>query len=334
MVAPDRLRVRGAATAVTAVVVLGASAEDAPPGLDIARGFVDLRFAADAEAASAAIPDAEVAFAWDERLLEPAWSAAKALRWVQSARTGVDGILFPAFAGSDVVLTNARGVYDAATAEWTIGAILAMAKDLPRLERRRAERRYEPREVELVEGRRLLVVGIGPIGRAIARTARALGMEVRGVGRRGRPGDPVFGYVLGMDAFHEGLRWADVVVDALPATRATDHVFDAAAFAEMRDGARFVNVGRGTTVDEAALVDALASGHLAGAALDVFEREPLPEDSPLWSFEQVIVSPHAGALFGGWREAIVEVFLENLDRWLRGAPLRNVVDKSAGFVVA
>jgi phosphoglycerate dehydrogenase-like enzyme len=137
-----------------------------------------------------------------------------------------------------------------------------------------------------------------------------------------------------MDAFHEGLRWADVVVDALPATRATDQVFDAAAFAEMRDGARFVNVGRGTTVDEAALVDALATGHLAGAALDVFEREPLPDDSPLWSFEQVIISPHAGALFGGWREAIVEVFLENLDRWLRGAPLRNVVDKSAGFVVA
>jgi phosphoglycerate dehydrogenase-like enzyme len=318
---------------VTAVVVLGATAADAPPGVELAAPFVDLRFAPDAAAAAEAIPDAEVAFAWDEALLEPVWSSARALRWVQSARTGVEGILFPAFAGSDVTLTNVRGVYDAATAEWAVGAILAMAKDLAGLERDRLARRSLPREVELVAGRRLLVVGIGPIGRAVARAARALGMEVRGVGRRGRPGDPVFGYVLGIDALLEGLAWADVVVDALPATRATARVFDAASFAAMRDGARFVNVGRGSTVDEAALADALVSGHLAGAALDVYEREPLPQGSPLWALEQVILSPHAGAMVGGWREAVVEVFLENLDRFLRGAPLRNVVDKAAGFVV-
>ena len=318
---------------MTAVVVLGATAADAPPGVELAAPFVDLRFAPDAAAAAEAIPDAEVAFAWDEALLEPVWSSARALRWVQSARTGVEGILFPAFAGSDVTLTNVRGVYDAATAEWAVGAILAMAKDLAGLERDRLARRSLPREVELVAGRRLLVVGIGPIGRAVARAARALGMEVRGVGRRGRPGDPVFGYVLGIDALLEGLAWADVVVDALPATRATARVFDAAAFAAMRDGARFVNVGRGSTVDEAALADALVSGHLAGAALDVYEREPLPQGSPLWALEHVILSPHAGAMVGGWREAVVEVFLENLDRFLRGAPLRNVVDKAAGFVV-
>ena len=318
---------------MTAVVVLGATAADAPPGVELAAPFVDLRFAPDAAAAAETIPDAEVAFAWDEALLEPVWSSARALRWVQSARTGVEGILFPAFAGSDVTLTNVRGVYDAATAEWAVGAILAMAKDLAGLERDRLARRSLPREVELVAGRRLLVVGIGPIGRAVARAARALGMEVRGVGRRGRPGDPVFGYVLGIDALLEGLAWADVVVDALPATRATARVFDAASFAAMRDGARFVNVGRGSTVDEAALADALVSGHLAGAALDVYEREPLPQGSPLWGLEHVILSPHAGAMVGGWREAVVEVFLENLDRFLRGAPLRNVVDKAAGFVV-
>lgn len=333
MVAPGRRGVRGASAAVTAVVVLGATAADAPPGVELAAPFVDLRFAPDAAAAAEAIPDAEVAFAWDEALLEPVWSSARALRWVQSARTGVEGILFPAFAGSDVTLTNVRGVYDAATAEWAVGAILAMAKDFAGLERDRLARRSLPREVELVAGRRLLVVGIGPIGRAVARAARALGMEVRGVGRRGRPGDPVFGYVLGIDALLEGLAWADVVVDALPATRATARVFDAASFAAMRDGARFVNVGRGSTVDEAALADALVSGHLAGAALDVYEREPLPQGSPLWALEQVILSPHAGAMVGGWREAVVEVFLENLDRFLRGAPLRNVVDKAAGFVV-
>lgn len=317
---------------MTAVVVLGAAADDAPPGVALAADFVDLRFAPDLAAATSAIADADVAFTWDELLLEPAWPVARALRWVQAARTGVDAMLFPAFAASEVVLTNTRGVYDAATAEWALAAMLAMAKDLTGVERRRAERSWEQREVELLHGRHLLVVGVGGIGKAIARAARSLGMSVRGVGRRGRPSDPVFGPVLGIDALGEALPWADVVVDALPSTRATAHLFDASAFAAMRPGARFVNVGRGSTVDEAALIGAIRSGHLAGAALDVFEREPLPADSPLWSLEQVVLSPHAGARFGGWREAVVEVFLDNLDRYLRGAPLRNVVDKAVGSV--
>lgn len=318
---------------MTTVLVLGASQETAPPGLDLIVGHVDLLYAQDAAAASDAIADAEIVFAWEGGMLEPAWPSARELRWVQSPWAGVESLLFPAFVESDVILTNARGVFDGAVSEWVLAAVLFFAKDLGRLVEHRREHRWEPREVEIVSGRRMLVVGVGSIGRAIARSARGLGMQVRGVGRRARPGDPVFGAVLGIDGLDEGLEWADVVVNVLPSTRETRHVFDQAAFAAMRPGARFVSVGRGSTVDETALVEALRSGALGAAALDVFEEEPLSPDSPLWSLPNILISPHASAAFGGWREAVVERFIENLDRYLRDVPLRGVVDKRAGFVV-
>ncbi|MFM7718780.1 MAG: D-2-hydroxyacid dehydrogenase [Actinomycetota bacterium] len=318
---------------MTAVLVLGTTASAAPPGIDLVRDHVELRFADDAAAAERDIADAEIVFAWRGDLLEGAWPHATALRWVQSPWAGVESLLFPALVESEVVLTNARGVFDAAVAEWTLAAVLFFAKDLGGLVERRREHRWEPREVELLSGRRLLVVGPGSIGRQVARAARSLGLQVRGVGRRARTGDPVFGAILGIDELPEALGWADVVVNVLPATPQTERVFDVGAFAAMRPGTRFVNVGRGSAVDEDALVAALRAGRLGAAALGVTEVEPLPASSPLWDLPNVLLSPHSGAAFGGWREAVVERFVENLDRFLRGAPLRGVVDKRAGFVV-
>jgi phosphoglycerate dehydrogenase-like enzyme len=177
----------------------------------------------------------------------------------------------------------------------------------------------------------MLVVGVGGIGRAVARDAVALGMQVRGVGRTSRGGDELFGVVLGIDELAEAVGWADYVVDVLPGTAATHHAFDARTFGSMRPGGRFINVGRGTTVDEAAMIEALRGGSIAGAALDVFEREPLPADSPLWDLPNVIVFPHMSGDYAGWRESAVELFLENLLRFVRGEPLRNVVDKRLGY---
>ena len=318
---------------MTAVLVLGTTAEDAPPGVELVRDHVDLRFAADAAGAARELAGAQVVLAWRSELLEPAWPNATELRWVQSPWAGVESLLFRALVESEVVVTNARGVFDAAVAEWVLASVLYFAKDLGGVAARQRERRWEPREVELVSGRRLLVVGPGSIGRQVARAARSLGMQVRAVGRRARTGDPVFGSVIGIDDLHDALAWADVVVNVLPGTRATQHVFDGAAFAAMRPGTRFVNVGRGSAVDEAALEAALRDGTVGAAALDVTEVEPLPTTSPLWRLPNVLLSPHSGAAFGGWREAVVERFIENLDRFLRGAPLRGVVDKRAGFVV-
>ncbi len=315
------------------VVVMGATEERPPPGLPAIAEAVELRYAETPEALAAALEGADVLFAWSggRDLLRPAWVSAGSLRWIQAASAGVDGLLFPELVASDVVLTNARGVFDRPIAEHVVGLLLLFAKDLRGVLERQRRREWRPRDTETLEGKRLLVVGVGSIGRAIARTAKTFGMVVRGVGRTTRP-DAVFGTVMGVDELHDALGWADVVVDALPATPATHHLFDAEAFAAMNPWARFVNVGRGSTVDEAALVEALRSGRIAAAALDVFETEPLPETSPLWELPNVVITPHVAGDVAGWREAVVEVFVENLERYLTGEPLRNVVDKGLGFV--
>ncbi len=315
------------------VVVMGATEERPPPGLPAIAEAVELRYAETPEALAAALEGADVLFAWSggRDLLRPVWVSAGSLRWIQAASAGVDGLLFPELVASDVVLTNARGVFDRPIAEHVVGLLLLFAKDLRGVLERQRRREWRPRDTETLEGKRLLVVGVGSIGRAIARTAKTFGMVVRGVGRTTRP-DAVFGTVMGVDELHDALGWADVVVDALPATPATHHLFDAEAFAAMNPWARFVNVGRGSTVDEAALVEALRSGRIAAAALDVFETEPLPETSPLWELPNVVITPHVAGDVAGWREAVVEVFVENLERYLTGEPLRNVVDKGLGFV--
>ncbi len=141
----------------------------------------------------------------------------------------------------------------------------------------------------------------------------------------------MFETIRGIDDLHAALADADYVIDAMPLTPQTGHVFDAAVFDAMKPTARFINVGRGKTVVEAALVDALASGRIAGAALDVFEEEPLPADSPLWDMENVIVCPHMSGDVTGWDADFADVFYDNVRRWLQGAPLRNVVDKRLGF---
>jgi phosphoglycerate dehydrogenase-like enzyme len=313
---------------------MGATAQEPPPGLAAIGDAVDLVFAEEPEDLRDALAGSDVLFAWrpGRGLLEDAWDAAGDLRWIQSASAGVDGLLFPALIESHVVLTNARGVFDDAIAEWVVGVFALFAKDLLGIVDRQRRGEWLHRETERLADRRVLVAGVGPIGRAVARACGALGMRVRGVGRTARRGDDAFETILGVDELAQAVRWADYVVDALPATTETHHVFGADAFAAMSDRARFVNVGRGSTVDEEALVRALQEGTIAGAALDVFEEEPLPATSPLWAMPNVIVSPHMSGDYAGWHETVVELFLENLERYLIGRPLMGVVDKRRGYV--
>jgi phosphoglycerate dehydrogenase-like enzyme len=315
------------------VLVAGATADDPPPGIGAAADVVDLRFADTDDAMRTEIRGADVVFAWraHRELLEPAWPSADRLRWIQTASAGVDALLFPELVESDVIVTNASGIFDAAIAEWVVGMVVLFAKGVLRVLDRQRRHEWLHELTEPVSGKRMLVVGVGGIGRAVGRDALALGMQIRGVGRRTRPNDEVFGVVLGTDELDEALGWADYVVDVLPGTPETRHLFDAGAFSAMRPGARFLNVGRGSTVDEDALVEAVRSGRLSGAALDVFEQEPLPADSPLWDLPNVVVFPHMSGDYAGWRESVVELFLENLGRFARGEPLRNVVDKRLGY---
>jgi len=281
-----------------------------------------------------ALDGADVLFVHDflSQAVPGAWHAADRLKWLHIASAGVDPVMFPGLRDSDVVLTNSRGVFDDSIAEYVLGVILTFAKDLHGSLGLQRQKRWRHRETERIAGRRVLVVGTGPIGRAIARTLRAVGMSVSGSGRRAREGDPDFGTVHASAELADHLPGYDYVVVVAPLTEQTKGMFDAAAFAAMKPTARFVNVGRGELVVTADLVEALRAGELAGAALDVFDTEPLPTGSPLWTMDNVLVSPHMSGDFIGWRDTLLEVFADNFTRWQTGAPLRNVVDKRLGYV--
>lgn len=339
------------------VVVL--HGKDRPSGLEAVADSAEVRYAATLEELSAALAGAEVLFAADFRsgILHQAWPRARDLRWIHGAGAGVDPLMFPELVNSSVVLTNSGGIFDRAMAEYVLLLVLAFAKDLPRTLDLQRNREWQHRESERLDGRTLLVVGAGSIGREIATLVRAAGMRVLGVARRARPvsparptaptgapGSPAAGFpasvspdaaferVVGIDDLHAVLPEADYVVLSLPLTPETRGLFGAQAFARMKPTARLVNVGRGAVLDEAALADALRSRRIAGAALDVFAAEPLPADHPLWDMPSVIVSPHMSGDFFGWPAAVSALFVENFRRWRNGEPLLNVVDKERGYI--
>lgn len=314
------------------VAVLAFPGESSPPGLDVLAGLGSVQVATTPAGLEEAVADAEVLLVLDFRadVLRAAWPGARRLRWVHAASAGVDNVLFPELRDSDVVLTNARGVFDTPIAEWVLGVLLVFCKDLHTTLELQRQRTWLHRESERLAGRSALVVGAGGIGRATARLARGVGMDVTVVARTTRT-DPDLGHLLGTDDLDGALPDADFVVLAAPLTEQTHGLMDARRLALMRPDARLVNVGRGELVDEEALVDALRAGRLAGAALDVFHTEPLPAGHPFWTLPNVIVSPHMSGDVVGWRTALVEQFADNLRRWTSGRPLVNVVDKTAGY---
>ena len=253
------------------------------------------------------------------------------LRWVQGTAAGMgQQVRAAGLSTADlgrVTFTSSVGVHARQLAEWAVLALLAFTKDLPRLQRDQRARRWDHYAVRELAGQRLLVVGLGHIGREVARSARALGMHVTGVRRTPDEGDLSWVDRTASTAeLADMVPEADAVVLALPATAATEGLFTAALVEALPEHAVLVNVGRGTTLDERALVDSLREGRLAGAGLDVTETEPLPADSPLWELDNVLLSPHTAALSTRENERIVELFCENLRRFQAGEPLRNRVD--------
>ena len=282
-----------------------------------------------AEELPEAIAGAEVLFAYDffSTAIPDAWPAADALEWIHVASTGVDAILSPEVRDSDVVLTNSRGVFDASIAEYVLAQVLAFAKDLPQSTRLQQAHRWVHRESERVAGTRALVVGTGQIGRAIARLLRAVGVEVSGSGRRARDDDPDFGTVTAQEDLHHALAAADWVVCIAPLTDATRGMFDAAAFRAMPDHARFINVGRGESVVTDDLVDALRSGTIAGAALDVFDTEPPDPADPIIGHPNVLATPHVAYLSDATTRGYIVAQAQNVVQWMQtGTPVLTVND--------
>jgi phosphoglycerate dehydrogenase-like enzyme len=287
------------------------------------------------EALAADAPQADAILLWTgpRALVDEVLALCGRLRWVHSSWAGVEDLLAGALGASPVPLSNARGVYSAALGEFALAAMLYFAKDLGRMRGAQAAGRWDPFEVEMLLGRTVGVIGYGDIGRAVASRARALGTRVLGLRRdpgRSR-GDELLDEVLPPDGLAELMGRADYAVVALPLTPETRGFVGAAALGAMGPGAVLINVGRGAVVDEAALVRLLAGRRLRGAALDVFEREPLPPGHPLWGLDNVLLSPHCADRTAGWRAASLELFLDNLGRFRRGEALLNLVDKGRGY---
>ncbi|MEU9244088.1 D-2-hydroxyacid dehydrogenase [Streptomyces sp. NPDC048385] len=283
----------------------------------------------DAAGLAARLPSADVLLVWDfaSHAVREAWPGeGPRPRWVHTASAGVDHLMCPELAASDTVVTNARGVFDTPIAEYVAALVLAIAKDLPRTLDLQRERTWLHREARQVGGTRACVVGTGPIGRAIARTLKALGITTALVGRVPRTG------IHGPDDLDRLMSRADWVIAAAPLTEQTYGMFDARRFGVMQPSACFINVGRGGLVDEEALVRALTRRWIAAAALDVLATEPLPADSPLWSVPGLIVSPHMSGDTVGWRDELGNQFVELYERWAAGRSLLNVVDKKRGYV--
>lgn len=255
-------------------------------------------------------------------VLTDVWRDVQDAQWIHSLAAGVDSLPFDLLRRSSIIVTNSRGLYGDALGEFAIAAMLWFAKDLRRLSRNQAARRWEPYTVQRLEGATAGIIGYGGIGQAVGRRAEALGMRVVAVRRRGELGDPTIDDVLSE---------SDYVVIATPLTPATHGMIDATRLALMRREAVLINVSRGAVVDEKALVSVLQNGRIRGAALDVFETEPLPSDHPLWPLENVLISPHSADHTADAHQRAMSFFIENLRRFVRGESLENVVDKDEGY---
>jgi len=277
--------------------------------------------------------DAILVCSMGRELLRSVLPKAPSARWVHSRSVGVENILFPGLAESGAILTNGRGVFSPSLAEWVIAAVLFFAKDLRRLVKSQEAGKWDPFPPGMVEGRWIGIVGYGDIGRAVTARARALGMRVRALRRRAGepPGDPVPDEMLPAERLTDLMALSDDVVVATPLTPETRGLIGERQIRAMKPTGVLINVGRGAVVQEAPLIEALRARTIRGAALDVFETEPLPPGHPFYTLDNLLLSPHSADQVPGWLDEAMNGFLENLDRFLAGQPLQHVVDPAKGY---
>ncbi|MEZ2388166.1 D-2-hydroxyacid dehydrogenase [bacterium RCC_150] len=306
------------------VIVIVQEGRPIPP-VERMEAEADIVVVRTAEEFHTALPGTEILFLNDFRTKLLREVGPGELRWIHTSSIGVDSLMTDEIVNSDIVVSNSRGVCERPIAEWVLGVLLMFTKDLRRTIELQQARTWQHRETEPLLGRKVLVVGPGPVGRETILLLKAAGMNVTVVGRTARE-DAQLGPIAGFGDLDRLLGEAEDVVLTLPLTEETRGLFDSSRFDNMRAGARLVNVGRGAVVVEQDLIDAIDAGHLGGAALDVFEHEPLAAENPLWSHKNILVSPHASGDLIGWRGRVVDCFARNLTRWKANEPLQDVVD--------
>ena len=263
---------------------------------------------------------------------------AKKLKWIHSTAAGVAQLAYPELRESGILVTNPRGVFSVPMAEHAMGLLISMARNFPDSVRFQDKLTWgqqqlwdKPQQLTELNGKILLIVGYGSIGEELAKRAQAFGMRVRGVTRSGTGETSFTEKILPASDLRQVLPEADYVVLAAPETAETKHLIGTKEIARMKRGARLINIGRGSLLDELALITALESGQLAGAALDVASVEPLPDSSPLWKVPNLFITPHTSAVSDRLWQRETALLVELLELWFGGREMKNVVDLFRGY---
>src|SRR5438876_153885 len=289
------------------------------------------------EAFEQAAIHADVLFNWSGSLalFRTVFGMCPNLRWVHSRSVGLERTLFPELMESPVPLTNGTGVFSPSLAEFVLAAILYFAKDFRRMIRNQYAGVWEAFDVLPVSGSTVGIIGYGDIGRAVAKGTRAMGMRVLAIKRHSPPlcksDDPLVDQIYSPDRRIEMLSRCDYVVVSAPLTSETRSMIGKPEFAAMKSTAVIINVGRGPIIDEAAMINALFEGRIKGAALDVFDQEPLPDRHPFYKLENVLLSPHCADHTPDWLDQAMQFFLTQFERFRKGEPLENLVNKKLGY---
>lgn len=250
------------------------------------------------------------------------------VKWVSVGGSGTDHL--GRWDPTHVTVTNSAGVAAGMLAEYALGAMLSFSLDLRGFERRQQARQWGGGRVEPIEGKTVLILGLGKTGEAVARRAQAMGLHTLGIRARPKPMSSL-DEVHGPDALLALIGRADFIVCCVPLLPSTRGLLGEAAFAAMKPSAVLIDISRGGVVEEAALLSALDTGRIKGAALDVFATEPLPAEHPLWGYDNVAITPHCAAVYDGWDIKSVSMFADNLVRYRRGEALENVVNPERGY---
>jgi len=263
---------------------------------------------------------------------------AKKLKWIHSTAAGVMQLMYPELRDSGITVTNPSGIFSMPMAEHTLGMMLALARNFPDAVRGQDRGKWaqqeiwnKPQHLTELNGKVLLIVGYGSIGREVAKRAKAFDMRVWGVTRSGNGERAHVEKIFAATQLHEALADADYVLICAPETKETKQLIGAEEIARMKRGARLINVGRGSLLDEEALIRALESGALGGAALDVTQTEPLPLESPLWKAPNLFITPHTSGVSDRLWDRHTAILLDLLERWFAGRELFNLVDFARGY---
>jgi phosphoglycerate dehydrogenase-like enzyme len=317
------------------VLVLTAPGDRNIPFLPELREKATIVIGDSAQDVAKAAADDEVIFNWSASLtlLRDVFLISPRLRWIHSRSAGLEQSLFPELIESEVILTNGSGVFSPSLGEFALAAILFFAKDFRRMIRNQMAGIWEQFDITMISGHTLGIVGYGSIGRAVAVRAHAMEMKVLGLRRSAGQSQPdsLLDQVYEPGQLWEMLSQCDYIVVTLPFTAQTRGLIAEREFAAMKENAVLINMGRGPTIDEPAMIKALSQNRIRGAALDVFDQEPLPSGHPFYSMENVLLSPHCADHTPDWLDDAMRFFLSQLERFKRGESLLNVVDKRSGY---